>query len=93
MKNMRRLTSLGGAAVVLFSFTTTAFAEETPVPTPSPTESPVAPLVINPTYSLVTIDDRQLTYILFPLYIIMMISIAAFIIRASAPLSLRRSRR
>ena len=93
MKNMRRLTSLGGAAVVLFSFTTVAFAEETPAPTPSPTASTITPVVIEPTYSLVTIDDRQLTYILFPLYVLMMISIAAFVVRASAPLSLRRSRR
>lgn len=81
-------------AVLFLAAPTSAFAvdEVTPTGSPSPTPTETIPVSIDPTYSVVTLDERQFVFILFPLLIIMLLTIANFVIRASAPLSFRRSR-
>lgn len=76
-------------AVLFLAAPTSAFAED-PTPTPTPTE--IVPVSIDPTYSVVTIDDRQLTFILLPILLILALTLANFVLRATAPYSLRKNK-
>ena len=81
------LTSIVGAVSFSFSALTFAYAEDvtpTPTPSPSPTDTivPVSPYTI--------LDGEQYTFIVLPLFVIMALSIATFVITASAPYRLRR---
>lgn len=83
------LAGFAGTVSLFLSVPAYSFAvESTPTPTPTPTET--VPVVINPSYAVVTIDDRQLTFILLPILLILLFTIANFIIRATSPYSLRR---
>ena len=81
------LAGFAGAVSLFLSVPAYSFAVE---PTPSPTPTETVPVVINPSYAVVTIDDRQLLFILLPILLILVFTIANFVIRASAPYSLRR---
>ena len=90
VKAPRQVIYLAGVAGVVSLFLSTpasVYAVE-PEPTPTPTET--VPVVIDPTYAVVTLDDRQFTLLIFPILLILTFTIASFVIRATSPYSLRR---
>ena len=86
-KIKRYLTASGIASAVFFSFTAGAFAVE---PTPTPTDTPVpTPTPVDPVYSVVTIDDRQVFILVLPSLVLMALALAHFTYIYSKPFRFR----
>ena len=93
-KSLRFLAATGFASAVFFSFTAGAFAvEPTPTPTDTVTPQPVSTVFVDYGYVSARIDDTQFTALFLVLLLIFILSLATFVLKVTAPISLRRTKK